>query len=134
MRNMTFAVLIFVASLTAHAHPLVIGDPDGGSRPNTMADVLARMEKIAAYLPVDDGLSRFNHLHLETTRNVEKALRTHRFEDPAFMDPLAVQFANLYFDAVSAYFAPGQRPPGAWLPLFRNRLRGDRFLEAQFDV
>lgn len=89
-----------------------LGDP--------IAAVIARMESVAAELPVADGVSRFNHLYLEVTRSVDSAAQTARFEDTGFMTELDVGFAGLYFDALGAAQA-GTPLPRCWAPLFSAR-------------
>jgi hypothetical protein len=49
-----------------------------------IAAVVARMESVAAELPVADGVSRFNHLYLEVTRSVDGAAQTHCLRTPLF--------------------------------------------------
>ncbi len=49
MRILTAAVLVLAASSaprTAQAHPLVLGDLDGGEQPQTVAESLDRMDRI----------------------------------------------------------------------------------------
>ena len=62
--------------------------------------VAARMDAIAASLPPDDGVRRFNELYLAVTRAVAVASASATFEDPAFISRLDVVFADLYFAAV----------------------------------
>jgi len=85
-----------------------------------IAAIVARMESVAAELPVADGVSRFNHLYLEVTRSVDSAAQTALFEDAGFMTALDVGFAGLYFDALDASHA-GTPLPRCWAPLFAAR-------------
>lgn len=97
---------------------------EAGSRPDGVIDpieaVAARMEAIAAPLPEDDGVARFNELYLAVTRAVAHEQRADTFEDPAFISRLDVVFADLYFAAVADALA-GRRIPRAWAPLFERR-------------
>jgi hypothetical protein len=83
--------------------------------------VIDRMEAIAAELPPDDGVARFNHLYLAVTRGV-LAAGAGTFEDPRFLSRLDVVFADLYFAAVGANDA---NRDAAWDPLFEARRRAD---------
>ena len=85
-----------------------------------IAAVIARMQSVAAELPVSDGVARFNHLYLEVTQAVDGAVRTTVFEDPTYMTALDVCFAGLYFDALDAA-AAGTPLPRCWAPLFQAR-------------
>jgi hypothetical protein len=85
-----------------------------------IAPVIARMQSVAAQLPVTDGVARFNHLYLEVTQAVDAAAHTTVFEDPAYVTALDVCFAGFYFDALDA--AAGATPvPRCWTPLFQAR-------------
>lgn len=82
--------------------------------------VAARMEAIAAPLPEDDGVRRFNELYLAVTRAVATESVTQTFENPAFISRLDVVFADLYFAAVDDDGA-GREVGRAWRPLFERR-------------
>jgi hypothetical protein len=84
--------------------------------------VAARMETIAAPLPENDGVRRFNELYLAVTRAVAKESVTATFEDAAFISRLDVVFADLYFAAVGNLDA-GRPPSRAWAPLFEARAK-----------
>jgi Family of unknown function (DUF5995) len=77
-----------------------------------------RMHQIAAALPSDDGVACFNRMYLGVTQEVGSRISVGFFEEPAFMETVDVQFANLYFEAVSA---PPGATPLAWRPLFDAR-------------
>jgi hypothetical protein len=85
-----------------------------------IAPVIARMQEVAAGLPVSDGVARFNHLYLEVTQAIDAAARTTVFADPAYTSALDVRFAGLYFDALDAA-AAGTALPRCWAPLFQAR-------------
>jgi hypothetical protein len=82
--------------------------------------VVARMEAIAAPLPENDGVRRFNELYLAVTRAVAVEQTKTTFEDPPFMTRLDVVFADLYFAAVDDDGA-GREVSRAWAPLFQKR-------------
>ena len=82
--------------------------------------VAARMDEIAAPLPENDGVRRFNELYLAVTRAVAIESATATYEDAAFISRLDVVFADLYFEAVDDV-AAGRETPRAWAPLFEAR-------------
>ena len=84
-------------------------------------DVVARMVAIDGALPPADGISCFNKLYLEVTKNVLAGVQQVTFADPRFVSTLDVTFANLYFAALSAFEAGAPATPRAWLPLFEAR-------------
>jgi hypothetical protein len=94
-----------------------------GQRARTISDVVAIMTALDQELPEHDGVRRFNHLYLEVTRSVDRAVTTETFRDRAFLEALDVTFANLYFDAVAAASLDSARVPAAWRPLFDCRHR-----------
>lgn len=102
-----------------------------GQRAKTISDVVAIMTALDVELPEHDGVRRFNHLYLEVTRSVDRAVTTETFRDRAFLEALDVTFANLYFDAVAAGSLDSARVPAAWRPLFECRRR-PRILPIQF--
>ena len=89
--------------------------------PETVAEVVARMEAIASPLPRGDGVACFTRLYLAVTQGVEAHLGGSAFEDPRFLTRLDVTFANLFFDAVDANARAPETTPRAWLPLFQAR-------------
>lgn len=95
-------------------------DPAVAGTVDPIEAVAARMEQIAAPLPADDGVRRFNELYLAVTRAVAAESAAAGFADAAFIARLDVIFAELYFDAVEAD-AAGREPPRAWAPLFERR-------------
>ncbi len=84
-------------------------------------DVVARMTSIDQALPPIDGISCFNKLYLEVTKNVLDGVGKATFADPRFLTALDVDFANLYFAALRAYDAGSPDTPRAWQPLFADR-------------
>ena len=91
------------------------------ARPSTVAEVIARMEAIAAPLPRGDGVACFTRLYLAVTQGVEARLAGSVFQDPRFLERLDVVFAGLFFDAVDAFARAPETTPRAWLPLFQAR-------------
>jgi hypothetical protein len=91
-------------------------------------DVVARMVAIDQALPPQDGVSCFNKLYLEVTKSVlaqlsQVGVGPAAFADPRFLTALDVNFANLYFAALSAFEAGSPSTPRAWRPLFEGRSR-----------
>jgi hypothetical protein len=79
------------------------------------------MTAIDQALPLADGVSCFNKLYLEVTKNVLAGVGQATFADPPFLTALDVAFANLYFAALSAFEGGSPDTPRAWLPLFETR-------------
>ena len=94
-----------------------------GKRAHTISEVVAIMTALDQELPEHDGVRWFNHLYLEVTRSVDRAVTTETFRDRAFLERLDVVFANLYFDAIAAGSLDSARAPAAWRPLFECRHR-----------
>ena len=94
-----------------------------GQRAHSIADVVTIMTALDLELPERDGVRRFNHLYLEVTRSVDRAVTAETFRDRAFLERLDVVFANLYFDAVAAGSVDPAKAPAAWRPLFECRHR-----------
>ena len=94
------------------------------TRADALADpikaVEARMAAIAAPLPEDDGVARFNELYLAVTQAVAEETLAASYRDPEFISRLDVVFADLYFAAI-ADDAAGRPIPKAWAPLFEKR-------------
>ena len=94
----------------------------------TVADVLARMEKIEGQVGPDDGVRWFNRLYLEVTQRVAVYDESGPQVAPGFLAQLDVAFADLYFtalDAADAGAPPDGFPYRAWKPLFDARGRRD---------
>ena len=94
----------------------------GGGPPETIADVIARMEAIGSAVAPEDGVARFNDLYLAVTTEIAEEAGAGDFEDPEFLARLDVAFAALFFDAVEAG-ERGAGVPRAWAPLFEARRR-----------
>ncbi|RDH79558.1 hypothetical protein DVS77_04870 [Mycolicibacterium moriokaense] len=86
--------------------------------PTTVANVLARMQTIAADALPGDGAAVFNDVYLQVTKMVADRLHTPGiYHDAAFIADLDVRFAGYWFDA---YDAVAEKPK-AWAPLFAVR-------------
>ena len=82
---------------------------------------VAVMTSIDSALPDEDGIKWFNRLYLRVTVSVGEAVADARFNDPAFLKRLDVDFANLYFAALIAGAMDPAAAPSAWRPLLRSR-------------
>ena len=88
--------------------------------PQSIADVIRIMLSIEATCSDCDGLKWFNWLYLRVTQAVEARISSGGFTDPAWLNELDVQFARLYFGALSAALS-GQKTPNCWQALFEKR-------------
>ena len=70
--------------------------------PQTIPDVLQTMQTIDNTCADVDGLKWFNSLYLQVTQAVETRVNGGGFSDPAWLAELDVQFARLYFGALSS--------------------------------
>jgi len=95
-----------------------------GPHPETIADVVARMQAIDALLPVNDGVKWFNLLYLMVTQQVDLKPPDGAWQSPAWLERLDVIFASLYFGALRDSLA-GKPIPSAWDALFAARYRND---------
>jgi hypothetical protein len=90
------------------------------STPQTVAQVIERLEALHRELPEADGVAHFNELYLPMTREIDGQLGKQGFEDPRFLQQLDVRFADRYFAAIDAGREHDARSP-AWVPLFDAR-------------
>jgi len=88
---------------------------------STVDEVIARMNAIDAALPASDGIACFNRMYLSVTLAVRDHIEQGTFGDPDFMTRLDVEFANLYFAAVTSLSSAPAAPPAAWKPLLAAR-------------
>ena len=65
--------------------------------PSPVANVVARMEALVAPLSSSDGIACFTRLYLAVTEDVQERLAGLDFQDPRFLEPLDVAFADLFF-------------------------------------
>lgn len=84
----------------------------------TMQDVLDRVPPLLR----DNPIAEVNRLLITVTDGVLERLYAGKFNDPAFISRLDVEFANRYFDALRAWAGAGRSPhcPLAWAGLFRH--------------
>lgn len=93
-----------------------------GPLPETIADVISRMQRIDGLLADDDGLKWFNRLYMMVTEEVDSHPPGGAWRSPAWLTRLDVVFAGFYFNAVGA-FLTRQAVPSAWSALFEARSR-----------
>ena len=80
------------------------------------------MVTLDAEMRPGDGVRYFNALYLEVTREVVRRMSAGEFEDPQFLERLAVSFSNAYFRAVNdSVRVPATGGSRAWAPLFASR-------------
>ena len=91
--------------------------------PKTLDEVLETMRKLNEVLPDNDGLKYFNEMYTKITEGVKKGIEDGVFKDPAYVEQLDVNFANLYLNAIKANLN-GEPMPEAWQALFDARNQG----------
>jgi hypothetical protein len=91
--------------------------------PQTIAQVLATMQTLDGLMADHDGLKWFNWLYMQVTDSVEQRVSGGGFVDPKWLAELDVQFARLYFSALTKWIA-GKPMPGCWSALFSRRQDG----------
>jgi uncharacterized protein DUF5995 len=92
-----------------------------GVAPDTINDVVNIMQKIDAVLPNDDGLKWFNFLYLMVTNEVERNPPIGGWLDAIWLHKLDVDFARLYFSAITNFIASLAGTPISWQVLFEAR-------------
>lgn len=112
----------FRVSTTPIASDQPLYDLLTASAPQTITEVIARMQAIDALLPPQDGLKWFNRLYLMVTQQVDLAPPGGAWQNPAWLLGLDVVFAGFYFSAITAYIS-GSPAPSAWNALFEARYR-----------
>jgi hypothetical protein len=100
------------------------------SPPQSVSDVMQTMAAIDETCVEGDGLKWFNGLYLQVTHAVEHRIAAGGFNDPAWLAELDVQFARLYFSALSADLQ-GAVCSGCWRVMFDVR-RNRRLARIQF--
>jgi hypothetical protein len=88
--------------------------------PQSIPGVLQLLQTIDNMCVAGDGLKYFNALYLQVTQAVEDRVNAGGFSDPVWMAELDVQFAALYFQALSAALT-GAPCPGCWQAMFSCR-------------
>ena len=91
--------------------------------PQSIADVLQILRTIDITCIDGDGLKWFNWLYLQVTQAVEARVAGGGFTDPAWLAQLDVQFASLYFSALTSSLS-AQATATCWQVLFSSRDRG----------
>ena len=89
----------------------------------TIADVIARMQRIDALLPNGDGLKWFNLLYMTVTQKVDNGPLTGGWENSAWLTRLDVVFAQFYFTAILNWLNDPANVPSSWKALFEARFR-----------
>jgi hypothetical protein len=87
------------------------------SQPQSIAGVLEVLHAIDAACAGDDGLKWFNWLYLQVTQAVEVRVASGSFAQGVWLAELDVQFASLYFRALTGALSGGSAP-GCWRALF----------------
>ncbi len=97
----------------------------------TIGDVVAALSEIRDASAVDlvrpeiDGISAFTRLYTIITQNVldtvEGRKEKRRFNDPAFLTRLDLEFARRYLAAIEAYESGSPGTPASWAVLFDRR-------------
>jgi hypothetical protein len=100
---------------------------------NTIDDVIKVMEGMDDILQNDDGLKWFNLLYLRVSQSIQSDPPAEGWENPPFVERLAVVFAGLYFTAVAAWQRDQKSVSRAWKPLFELRNREGVF-RVQFAI
>jgi hypothetical protein len=88
--------------------------------PQSIPDVLETLQTIDTTCADEDGLKWFNWEYLQVTQAVEARVDAGGFNDPAWLAQLDVQFARLYFSALTSSLS-SQAAPGCWQVLFDGR-------------
>lgn len=117
---------VLPASMADVAERVRTLDPDRGF--DSVADRLLEIERERGgyrapgrrrwLAPRPDGVACFNYLYLRVTEEVRNSRRS--FESPAFVERLAVVFAEFYLVAYEAAAAGGWVSK-AWAPLFERK-------------
>jgi hypothetical protein len=92
--------------------------------PQSIADVIATMQSMDDLLPDGDGLKWFNWLYLQVTKAVQARTDGGGLANATWLEALDVQFAKLYFGALTSWLGPGDAAgstPGCWRALFVQR-------------
>jgi hypothetical protein len=100
--------------------------------PQTIDEVVARLQDLDATLPPTDGVRWFNRLYLDVTLAVRQYCQSQTLAAPPFLEQLDVYFAGLFFAAFDAA-AADTTVPACWAPLFDAR-HDERIAPLQFAV
>lgn len=91
---------------------------------NSIEDVINIMRGLDHILQHNDGLKWFNLLYLRVTDGVRESPPAEGWENPQYVERLAVIFAGLYFSAIASWQRDHESIVRSWAPLFRSRQRG----------
>jgi uncharacterized protein DUF5995 len=84
-------------------------------------ELVARMQELLDDVTAaGDPARHFLGTYLRTTRAVNAAIDTGRFEDPDWVTAWDVDFAGLYLDALDAHVRDPATPPAPWRAAFRT--------------
>ena len=89
----------------------------------TIDDAIKVMQGLDDILPSEDGLKWFNLLYLKVTQGLQTNPPVDGWENPRFLERLAVIFAGLYFETVATSHRDENSMARAWSPLFKSRHR-----------
>jgi hypothetical protein len=96
------------------------------------AEALDVLTAIVEALPLRDGIRCFSRLYQAVTKDVGDSIARATFHDPAWLDRLDANFANLYFRALSLFLDDSPDTPRAWYPLFAARSEPREALQFAF--
>src|SRR5438034_9607690 len=87
--------------------------------PQSVSDVLEKLQTIDSTCVDGDGLKWFNWLYLQVTQAAAARIAAGGFTDPAWLAELDVQFASLYFSALQLSLS-GRAAPSCWQVLLNS--------------
>jgi Family of unknown function (DUF5995) len=90
---------------------------------NSIEDVINVMQGLDNILQNNDGLKWFNLLYLSVTESVRNSPPAEGWENPQYVERLAVIFAGLYFSAIASWQRNHGSVVRSWAPLFKSRQR-----------
>ena len=93
------------------------------SEVNSIDDVINVMQRFDSTLQNNDGLKWFNLLYLKVTEGVRSNPPAEGWENPQYVERLAVIFARLYFSAIVSWQRNHDSVVRSWSPLFQSRQR-----------
>lgn len=96
-----------------------------------LSEVIEVMKNITDVLPPTHGVAAFNEVYLGVTTEVREWYKEKRWESPVTLECIDVEFAKLYFGALSLWVTDRAHTPPAWVPLFK-RAEDERFRWVQF--
>lgn len=90
---------------------------------NSIGDVINVMSGLDNILRNDDGLKWFNLLYLKVTEGVRDSPPAEGWQNPQYVERLAIIFAGLYFSAIASWQRNHDSVVRSWSPLFTSRQR-----------